>query len=101
LRSKRIRGLRFRRQFSVGPYFADFVCLRVRLVIEVDGSQHHEPEQKRHDAIRTAWLRRQGFDVLRFDNGDVLDNADGVVSQIDRVVVERLKAIPPRWEGDR
>src|SRR4051794_34921571 len=58
LRNKQINGLRFRRQYPLGPYFADFVCLPARLVIEVDGSQHGEAGQAAHDLRRTAWLNR-------------------------------------------
>src|SRR5712664_3947047 len=58
LRQKQLNGLRFRRQFPLGPYFADFVCLPARLVVEVDGSQHSDVSQAAHDLRRTAWLNR-------------------------------------------
>jgi very-short-patch-repair endonuclease len=48
-------GVRFRRQHPIGTYIVDFVCLEQRLVIEIDGSQHDEPEQKALDEVRTAW----------------------------------------------
>jgi very-short-patch-repair endonuclease len=89
LRRKTICGHRFRRQFSLGAYFADFVCLPVRLVVEVDGSQHLEPEQMQHDARRTAWLERNNFEVIRFWAGDVIANVEGVIEIIERVVQER------------
>jgi very-short-patch-repair endonuclease len=86
LRRKQICGCRFRRQFPIGPYFADFVCLPARLLIEVDGGQHAEPDQKRHNLKRTEWLARQNFRVLRFWNGDVLKNTKGVVEVIAHAV---------------
>src|SRR5205809_815526 len=53
LRRKQIRGVRFRRQHPIGSYFADFICIRVKLVIEVDGLTHITPEQIAHDERRT------------------------------------------------
>jgi very-short-patch-repair endonuclease len=77
LRSRRLAALKFRRQFPLGSYVVDFVCLRSRLVIELDGP-FHDPE---HDAVRDAWLAGQGFRVLRFANSE-LASADGVLARI-------------------
>ncbi|HKX36038.1 MAG TPA: DUF559 domain-containing protein [Rhizorhapis sp.] len=54
LKQKQLNGLRFRRQFPLGPFFADFVCLPARLVVEVDGSQHGDVSQAAHDLRRTV-----------------------------------------------
>ena len=67
LRGSRLGGLKFRRQVPLGPFIADFVCLRHRLVVEADGP-FHDPEL---DARRDAWLRSQGFRVIRIPNGAV------------------------------
>ena len=56
LRAKRFGGFKFRRNQPMGPYFADFCGVKQRLIIELDGSQHGEPEQGRKDAIRTNFL---------------------------------------------
>lgn len=64
LRDRRLEGLKFRRQVVIGPYVADFVCLRHRLIVEADGPFHDEAR----DAVRDAWLTAQGFRVLRFPN---------------------------------
>ena len=80
LRMRQISGHRFRRQFPLGPYIVDFVCLASRRAIEVDGGQH---SNNVHDAYRDAWLASQGFRVLRFWNNDVLGNLAGVVDAID------------------
>ena len=64
LRQKNLEGLRFRRQFPIGRYVADFVCLERRLVVEVDGGQHDARYQ--YDAIRDRELAARGFRVLRF-----------------------------------
>ena len=74
-------GLGFRRQHAIGDYIVDFVCLPLRLIVEVDGG-HHNAEAKAYDARRDAWLRGQGYRVLRFWNADVFSNPDGVVDVI-------------------
>src|ERR1051326_7528987 len=66
LRRKQFQGLRFRRQYPLGPYFGDFVCLPARLVVEVDGATHVELEQAQHDERRTQWLARHNFSLLCF-----------------------------------
>src|SRR5690606_7541204 len=63
-------GVKFRRQRAIGRYIVDFVCLERRLVVEVDGGHH--AEQVIADQARDAWLRREGFEVLRFSNREVL-----------------------------
>ena len=72
-------GVRFRRQEIIGQYIVDFVCYNKRLVVEVDGCQ---PLDNRDDMLRDAWLRTQGFTVLRFWNNEVMSNRDGVVEKI-------------------
>src|SRR3989344_2409125 len=81
LQSKNLRGLKFRRQESIGQYIVDFVCFSKKLVIELDGGQHAEVSQHR-DIIRDSWLKSQGFKVIRFWNNEVLNNRDGVVEEI-------------------
>jgi very-short-patch-repair endonuclease len=80
LRRRQLGALRFRRQFPLGPYIADFFCLRARLVVELDGSQH--AERAVEDAARTRWLESQGFKVIRFWNQEVLQNLEGVLETI-------------------
>lgn len=82
LRGKRLEGLKFRRQQPIGPFIVDFVCFERKLIVEADGSQHYESEQKERDAERDARLREQGFEVLRFNNSEILFNTDGVVLEI-------------------
>ena len=80
LRRQQIAGHRFRRQAPIGRYIVNFVCLRHRLVVEIDGGQHADRVQA--DAARSAWLESQGFRVLRFWNNDVLGNTNGVLEAI-------------------
>ena len=90
LRQKQLNGLRFRRQFPLGPFFADFVCLPARLVVEVDGSQHGDVSQVAYDLRRTAWLSRNNFRVIRFWASEVMTNADIVMQGIEAALREPL-----------
>ena len=73
LRRRQINGMKFRRQAPIGPYIADFACFDPKVIIEVDGGQH---AGNIADARRDAWFRSQGFKVLRFWNGEVLDHPE-------------------------
>lgn len=73
---------KFRRQVPLGPYIADFASHRVKLVVEVDGGQHGEPNNAAKDAARTRFLESEGYRVLRVWNNDVLENLEGVMKQI-------------------
>ena len=75
LRDRQFRGLKFRRQLPIGRYVADFACLDPRVIIECDGGQHAESA---YDAERDAWLRSEGFRVIRFWNDAVLRETEGV-----------------------
>ena len=80
LRTKQVCGCKFRRQEQIGRFIVDFVCYDRQLVIEADGGQHAQEQEK--DEERTAWLNSQGFTVLRFWNHEVLTNPDGVIETI-------------------
>jgi very-short-patch-repair endonuclease len=88
IRMKNVDGARFRRQYPIEGFIVDFCCLKARLIVEVDGSQH--AENVAYDDRRTRILERQGFRVLRFWNGDVMRNVDGVLVAI----FEALEAGP-------
>ena len=87
LRDLRPRSARFRRETPIGPYIADFAWLTARIIVEVDGDTHETAGGRRHDGRRDAFLRAQGFTVLRFDNAQVIDNPDYVAV----VLAERLE----------
>ena len=82
LRDRRLDGHKFRRQHPVGSYFADFACIETRLIIELDGGQHFEPDAAEADERRTKVLVAHGFDVLRFDNRQVLIETSAVLNVI-------------------
>jgi very-short-patch-repair endonuclease len=79
LRALRPHGHHFRRQAPMRHYILDFVCHSAKLVIELDGSQHADPDTEGYDARRTAFLQSQGYRVLRFWNGDVVNDRDGAM----------------------
>ena len=83
LRNKQLTALKFRRQQPIGPYIVDFVSFERRLIIELDGGQHNEPEIGERDIVRTDYLTKQGYRVLRFWNNDVLSNIAGVAERIE------------------
>lgn len=76
--------LKFRRQFALGAYIVDFICLEARLVIEVDGGQH--VDEIYGDAQRDAWLQSQNFRVKRYWNNQVLNELDAVLEDIARAL---------------
>jgi very-short-patch-repair endonuclease len=83
LRQPPYKERQFRRQATIGPYFADFASHQVRIVIEVDGGQHADSAP---DQVRTRCLEENGYRVLRFWNNDVLENMSGVLAAIDAAV---------------
>jgi very-short-patch-repair endonuclease len=95
LRELAPNGSHFRRQATIGPYFADFACHTTKLVIEIDGGQHGRPAQFKRDLRRDAYLRRNGYRVLRFWNNDVRENIEGVLSVIYDALESRQKPPTP------
>jgi very-short-patch-repair endonuclease len=98
LRGGRLDGWKFRRQHPVPPYIVDFYCMEAKLVVELDGSQHDADV----DAARTAALERQGLQVLRFWDNQVLTDIAAVLSEILEVARDRTLTRPfgaPSPEG--
>ncbi|MGE0700855.1 MAG: endonuclease domain-containing protein [Hyphomicrobiaceae bacterium] len=94
LKLLRHEGYHFRRQAPIRPYIVDFVCFSQRLVIEVDGAQHSEHKARAADARRDRDLYWRGFDVLRFDNSDVMDKFDGVMREVLARLGQRDEPMP-------
>ncbi len=82
LRTKKLNGVKFRRQEPVGKYIVDFVSFEKKLIIEIDGGQHSLEDNRINDKARTEWLKSQGFRVIRFWNNEVSANLDGVITRI-------------------
>ena len=70
------------RQKVIGNYIVDFYIAEAKLVIELDGSQHYQPEGQTADHQRDAWLQSLGLRVLRYSNADVNRNFRGVCEDI-------------------
>ena len=83
--------VQFKRQYSIGAYIVDFYCFHARLIIELDGSQHYEPEAMEYDRMRSEYLQKQGFLVLRFSNSDVMTQFRAVCETIDTAVKNRVQ----------
>ena len=83
LRAHRMAGLKFRRQHSIGPYFADFACVARKLVAEVDGEHHAQLEG---DSRRTDFMEQAGWRVIRFSASEAVQTPDGVWTAIASVV---------------
>ena len=82
LRDRRLNGLKFVRQAPVGPFFVDFACRELKVVIEVDGGTHGDAADVARDEMRTTELRRLGYRVFRVHNIDVYENIDGVLDTL-------------------
>ena len=82
--------IKFRRQAVLGKFIVDFYCAKANLVIELDGSQHYDPQNQQDDQLRTQYLEKFGVTVLRFFNTDINQNFRGVCEYIDCLIQTRL-----------
>ena len=82
--------IRFSRQKVLGKYIVDFYSAKAGIVIELDGSQHYEPNNQIHDQERTAFLEQYGLQVIRIPNNEVMNNFPGVCAYIDAAVRQSL-----------
>jgi very-short-patch-repair endonuclease len=89
LRRKQVRGVQFYRQKPIGLYIVDFYAPAVKLVVELDGSQHYEAEHMTRDAERDLCLAEEGLLVIRFDNLQVLNEIDAVLEGIYHEIEQR------------
>jgi very-short-patch-repair endonuclease len=71
----------------IGRYIVDFICWKEKLIVEIDGSQHWTKEGRESDRIRDAYLKENGFHIMRFNSIEVLKNTDSVID----LIYERLK----------
>ena len=98
LKAKRLGGYKFVRQFPIGSYFADFLCRKHRLVVEIDGSQHIDYA---YDRMRDDCMRDAGFSVIRFWSADVLRQrnvvCETVLAALDGRLSENIVASDLRY----
>ena len=87
----------FRKQTQIEPYCVDFACHHAKLAIEVDGDTHHLPGAQQKDKERDAFVRREGYSVLRFTNAEVLSNPEGVYLWIEAALKDRTPNARAAW----
>jgi very-short-patch-repair endonuclease len=92
LRNRELGGWKFKRQYPVGPFIVDFVCLEKNIVVEVDGGQHAENEES--DRLRSEFLNKMGYRVYRFWNNEVLQETEAVLSRIFEILSGSAKISP-------
>ena len=92
VKDRRFHGYKFRRQYSIGSYIADFCCPQLKLIVELDGGQHFEEENIKYDLARTEYFASLGMMVKRYANIDIKNNLSGV---LDDLLEECKKSTSP------
>jgi very-short-patch-repair endonuclease len=83
LRNRQLNGYKFRRQHQIDTrYIVDFVCSKMKLIIELDGGQHNEDENIKYDKKRSEFLKNKGYRILRVWNDEMLKNTENVLETI-------------------
>ena len=88
LRNRQLDGVKFRRQHAVEGYIVDFIAIEHRLIVEVDGEVHTQPEQQEWDQERQRVLEEKGFRILRFRNQQVFDDIGAVTDAIKTAMTQ-------------
>ena len=86
IRNRQINNLKFRRQHSIGPFVVDFYCAEKLLVIEIDGDSHATKRGILSDLNRTAFIESKGYQIIRYNNSDIINNIDGVLEDLMRLL---------------
>jgi very-short-patch-repair endonuclease len=94
VRNRQFHGLRFVRQYSVGPYILDFYCPALKLAIELDGGQHNEEVNQEYDKARSMYLKAQGIDEMRFWNHEMLRHEQDVLEKLTERVTPSNSTSP-------
>lgn len=100
LRSRQLLGLKFRRQHPIGSYFADFACIEIGLVVELDGGQHGESAGLAYDEKRRGDMAALGYQTIRFWDNDVLTRTDAVLERIRQVAETLTPALSRKRERE-
>ncbi|HTT79173.1 MAG TPA: DUF559 domain-containing protein [Stellaceae bacterium] len=98
LRDRQLAGFKFVRQEPIGSYFVDFVCRDLRLIIEVDGSQHADSAA---DRVRDAAVHELGYRTIRVWNNDVLGNIEGILQMLKSELEDAPHPVPLPVNGER
>ena len=86
LKNRQFYNLKFKRQQPIGDYIVDFICKEAKIIIEIDGGQHNEPENIDYDTARTKYLNNLGYKVVRFWNNEIYENIEGVVLRLEEEI---------------
>jgi very-short-patch-repair endonuclease len=102
LKAKQLKGYQFRRQRPILQYIADFFCKELMLIIELDGITHDDEVALVKDNRREERLAKAGFKIVRFTDEEVLNNMDGVLSELERIIgeIEASTPLNPPPAGD-
>ncbi len=95
VRNRQIRRHKFRREYPIPPYTADFCCVELKLILEIDGADHFTVEGRRRDQTRDDYLGRQGYLVVRISGHEVLSELGQFREMIDQQVQNRMREIEP------
>ena len=90
IRTRQICHQKFRREFPIPPYSADFCCVELRLILEIDGAEHFTEAGRERDRVRDDWLHREGYRVVRIAGFDVVRDGELVHKRIEAAVRERI-----------
>jgi very-short-patch-repair endonuclease len=82
IKSRRLGGFKFRRQYSINKYIADFYCPELQFVVEIDGGQHYEKENMEKDRLRSEYFTDLGLNIKRYTNVDIKNNLSGTLDDL-------------------
>jgi very-short-patch-repair endonuclease len=109
VRNRRIANQKFRREYPISPYTADFCCVELKLILEIDGIEHFTEDGQQRDRVRDGFLERQGYRVVRIAGYDVLREPSLCLKRIEEEVKKRMRELenpsprplsPQRGEGE-
>ena len=105
IRKRQVNGTKFRRQFSIGPFIADFYCPSLKVLVEIDGPYHNSRSQRMYGRQREKYIEQYGIMILRYTNDDGYERLDEVIGELT-VVCNALTAYsgqnhPPFQGGPR
>ena len=86
LKNRQFHNLKFKHQQPISDYIVDFICKEAKIIIEIDGGQHNEPENIEYDKTRTEYLNTLGYKVIRFWNNEIYENIEGVVLRLKKEI---------------
>ncbi len=99
VRNRQCRRRKFRREHPIPPYTADFCCVELKLIVEVDGESHRTVEGRAHDEKRDRYLAQRGYALVRIPGYQVLRDPSSVRRQIEQAIDQRIEQLGPLTPG--